>query len=247
MKKKHRTGGPRTEAGKAKCAQNAIKHGATSARMFVLNNENPEAWNQVLAATVRDYAPTSDVEHAYVEAIALGLWRLRRIWAIQTCAIDLEMESQAEEFANTFDNADEVVRITLAMQAMTANDQTLARLARYETAIQRAHDRAVRNLKNFRDMRAEAADAETSNLEITKQTPEPLNAPAAGVMPETPHASTPAPVRAQSPDSTAPIPPTPVSRESHLPENTSVGIWRPSCPKEDIRVDPAHVQTQSNH
>lgn len=156
-----RTGGPRTDAGKAKCAQNAVKHGATSTKLFVLANERPEAWAALLDATVRDYAPATETEYAYVEAIAFALWRLRRIWAVQTCAIHLEMDNQAETYAATYGaGADENVRRTLAVQALTADEQALARLIRYETTLQRAHDRAVRNLRNLRDMRA--AHAETT-------------------------------------------------------------------------------------
>ena len=166
--KQPRSGGPRTEAGKAKCAQNAVKHGATSTKVFVLTNENPEAWNKLLAAAISDYAPTTEIEHRYVEAIAFSLWRLRRIWAVQTCAINLEMDAQAAQFAATYAEADENVRRTLAVQALTAEEQDLERFARYEAAIQRAHDRAVRNLKNLREMRA----AQPEQLEITKQTPE---------------------------------------------------------------------------
>ncbi|HYP04610.1 MAG TPA: hypothetical protein VER03_00110 [Bryobacteraceae bacterium] len=250
-----RTGGPKTDAGKAKCAQNAIKHGATSTKLFVLANERPEAWAALLDATLRDYAPTTETEYAYVEAIAFAIWRLRRIWAVQTCAINLEMDNQAETYSVTYGaGADENVRRTLAIQALTADEQALARLIRYETTLQRAHDRAVRNLRNLRDMRAAAAPsaetqhltapiAEPANLKTAKQTSDPAGAVAPAAQststPQPALAQAPAPSRAQSPDVGAPIPPTKPATQPHLPENTSLWIWRPSCPKSGIRVEPS--------
>jgi hypothetical protein len=164
---KSRTGGPQTDAGKAKCAQNAVKHGATSTKMFVLANESREAWEQLLAATASDYKPTTEIEHQYVVAIAFAIWRLRRIWAVQTCAINLKMDDQAAYYAATYVHEDATVRHTLAIEALTREEEELARLTRYETALQRAHDRAVRNLMNLRQLRAD----ESTNCELTKQTP----------------------------------------------------------------------------
>jgi len=156
MKHPIRSGGPNTAAGKAISSRNAVKHGLTSNKMFVLQNENPEAWAALLAQCVEGYRPTTPLEHTYVEAIAFALWRLKRIYAVQTALIDLEMDEQAETFAAAFEQADETVRKTQAIRSLLGggnNDSdALTKLSRYETALQRAHDRAVKNLKTLREM-----------------------------------------------------------------------------------------------
>ena len=62
---------------------NAVKHGLTSTKMFVLQNENPAAWAELLDQCVQDYKPTTPLEHTYVQAIAFSLWRLRRMYSVQ--------------------------------------------------------------------------------------------------------------------------------------------------------------------
>ena len=74
---------------------NALKHGLTSKKMFVLQNENPAAWAELLDQCVRDYKPATPLEHTYVQAICFALWRLRRMYSVQTALVDLEMDDQA--------------------------------------------------------------------------------------------------------------------------------------------------------
>ena len=52
---------------------NAVKHGLTSTKMFVLQNENPAAWAELLDQCVNDYKPTTPLEITYVLAIAFSL------------------------------------------------------------------------------------------------------------------------------------------------------------------------------
>jgi outer membrane biosynthesis protein TonB len=149
------------------------------------------------------------------------------------------MDDQAAYYAATYVHEDATVRHTLALQALTAEEQELARLTRYETALQRAHDRAVRNLKNVREMRAggvapEAAP-EPAKQEITKRTPEPAATP----KPEPPPAPTPPPSVAQTPAAPAPIAPIMHSREAYLQENMGDPIWRPSCHIDGVSVEPS--------
>ena len=155
---------PNTLEGKVKVSLNAVQHGLTSNKMYVLQNENPEAWAQLLADCMNDYNPQSNLERAHVEAIAFSLWRLRRVYSVQTAAIDLEMDDQAEMFAEKFASADETVRKTLAMRTLMDESQSLSRFARYETALQRAHDRAVQNFLNIRRLRAEPRLGQDSKM-----------------------------------------------------------------------------------
>jgi len=136
---------------------NAVKHGLTSTKMFVLQNENPAAWAELLDQCVQDYKPTTPLEHTYVQAIAFSLWRLRRMYSVQTAMVDLEMDDQSAGFNKNYETADETVRKTLAVRELLSDARPLTNLSRYEVALQRAHDRAVNNLVNLRKLRNEKA------------------------------------------------------------------------------------------
>ena len=134
---------------------NAVKHGLTSNKMFVLQNENPAAWAELLEQCVTDYKPVTPLEETYVQAIAFALWRLRRIYSVQTAMVDLEMDGQAAAFDKNYETADETVRKTLAVRELLRDARPLTNISRYEVALQRAHDRAVNNLLNLRKLRNE--------------------------------------------------------------------------------------------
>ena len=95
----NKLGGPRTEQGKARVSQNAVKHGMTSRKMFVLQNENPEEWEQMLADCIQEFQPATPFENRLVEEIAFANWRLRRAWTHENALFDTEMENGAEAFA----------------------------------------------------------------------------------------------------------------------------------------------------
>ena len=58
----NKLGGPRTEQGKARSSQNATRHGLRSNKLFVLQNENPEAWQEMLDACVEEFQPVNEFE-----------------------------------------------------------------------------------------------------------------------------------------------------------------------------------------
>src|SRR3954454_7679567 len=70
-----RSTGPRTAAGKARVAQNAIKHGARAASA-VLPDEDPAGFAEFLRETLRDHQPVGTGETECVERIADVSWRL---------------------------------------------------------------------------------------------------------------------------------------------------------------------------
>lgn len=88
--------GPKTDAGKARIAGNALTHGVTSTRLVVLG-ERREAWAAHCQGILDALAPVGPVEAALAERAASALWRLRRVTAYEEAAIaerhDLEVPS----------------------------------------------------------------------------------------------------------------------------------------------------------
>jgi len=72
--------GPRTKAGKARVACNALTHGLTSARL-VVPGERPEDWAAHCRDVLEALAPIGPVERALAERVASAAWRLRRVIA----------------------------------------------------------------------------------------------------------------------------------------------------------------------
>ena len=81
--------GPKTAPGKARVSQNAQRHGVLSQHL-VLENENREEFDQLLAALQQELHPVGLVEQTLVERIAVSLWRQRRLVRAETADVALK-------------------------------------------------------------------------------------------------------------------------------------------------------------
>src|SRR5262245_54799523 len=83
--------GPRTAAGKAVVAANAIRHGIF-ANLPVVAGENSADWDRHRAGVVAALAPAGLLELAFAERVALLLWQSARLAryqvAVTTAAIE---------------------------------------------------------------------------------------------------------------------------------------------------------------
>ena len=138
--------GPKTEEGKSISSRNAVRHGLTATATVVLQNENPEAWNHVLATHMAHYRPADDIEHELVEDIAFCRWRMRRFRNVDTALWELRMEDQSAEFNRHYAAADETARLAFAFRT----DANLHLASRYEGQLRRSYERAIRNLNEYR-------------------------------------------------------------------------------------------------
>lgn len=80
--------GPRTGEGKAVSARNATRHGLLSSRLF-LDDEDPGAFQDLLADLEASLRPVGAIELALVERIAIGMWRQRRLVGAEAAMLDL--------------------------------------------------------------------------------------------------------------------------------------------------------------
>src|ERR1700722_1088609 len=83
--------GPRSEAGKQRSSQNALRHGLT-ARTAVLPTEDPEAYQRHLQQFLADCKPANSIETQLVHEMANTAWRLNRIPLLEA-----ELLSQATD------------------------------------------------------------------------------------------------------------------------------------------------------
>jgi hypothetical protein len=70
--------GPRTAAGKARSAQNALKHGMRALKFVVLPDEDPLEFAALEAAMVVELAPVGALQTVLARRVAVAAWRLAR-------------------------------------------------------------------------------------------------------------------------------------------------------------------------
>jgi len=105
-----RSTGPRTTAGKARSAQNALTHGLTS-RSAVLPSEDPAAHQRHCQQFQDEYQPKNASEKQLVHELADTAWRLNRIPLLEAELLSRAANPPTEEAApvirkTTFDIVD---------------------------------------------------------------------------------------------------------------------------------------------
>jgi hypothetical protein len=70
--------GPKTLEGKARSAQNALKHGMRAAKYVVLPEEDAAEFAELEAAMIQELAPVGAVQTVLARRAAVAAWRLAR-------------------------------------------------------------------------------------------------------------------------------------------------------------------------
>jgi hypothetical protein len=81
--------GPRTENGKQRASQNAVRHGLT-AETVILPLEDADDYQVFELAVTADYEAETAVERELVLRLASLLWRLRRATSIETGLLQIQ-------------------------------------------------------------------------------------------------------------------------------------------------------------
>ncbi len=144
--------GPKTEAGKRKSAMNACKHGLTSA-LIVHHNENDEQFQLLLAAFTEKFQPSDPVEQELVFEAAVARFQLRRVWAMETAAMDCQMDRHRNWVDGQHRNCDEETRTAIAYEWLGDRSKVLGLLSRYHSRVRRDFEKAIRDLEHMRSSR----------------------------------------------------------------------------------------------
>ena len=147
--------GPKTLEGLQKSAQNALRHGLT-AKSLVLANESQTIFDALMEAFIRKFQPHDPVELEIVTEMVAARWRLRRVWLMQTAAIDLQMDRMAPEIEKQFKVITHPTRLSLAFTTMANQDQSLQLHLPYDTTYSRAFDLALKTLNKMQISRTKS-------------------------------------------------------------------------------------------
>ena len=155
--------GPKTLEGKARAAQNALKHGMRAQKHVVLPQENGAEFAALEAALLAELAPMGALQVVLARRVAVAAWRLAR-------ADRLEAELFAER---GFDGAG----LGVSLIRDGNGTRSFETLLRYRGAAMAEFWRALRTLKA---LQAEQAAARATGAEMLELPPARTRPPAAG-------------------------------------------------------------------
>jgi hypothetical protein len=159
--------GPRTNEGKAKSSQNALKHGL-SARHALLAGEDANEYRRLRNGLIADSNPKGALERELVERMASMLWRLRRIAHFEVALMaSIENNTSLDFIIDGGGSAK--TELGRYVQEFLEMDFS-GKLMKYETSLQRQLFAVLDELRyrqEHRRSQAEDQDAAPSNAETT--------------------------------------------------------------------------------
>jgi hypothetical protein len=154
--------GPRTLEGKARSSLNAVRHGLL-ARDAVLAEEDRAAYLELLAALEEEYQPDRPSQTFLVQQLASAQWRLQRFLRIETGFFAARMERtksieygegviqhEAEDATTPEEEYAENTRMLGIVFVQHCNGDSIGKLARYGSLLNREYYRALKALETSR-------------------------------------------------------------------------------------------------
>ena len=147
--------------------------------MIVLSNESQAKFDELHQTYIETFQPDNGVEMDLVDQMVASQWRLRRIWMMQTAALDLKMDQQEPEIAKKFKQIDQATRLTVAFTTLANDEKSLDLLLRYETTYTRLYQRAMNTLTRLRrdNQIDENGPKSTTSEELRNDPPPPVAQP----------------------------------------------------------------------
>ena len=142
--------GPRTEEGKQRTSQNALKHGLY-ANDPLIRGEDPDDFYAHGAELDNQLRPANAVEEDLVEQIIDITWSLKRCARIESAVINELYDTVAEQPQNQGKDPDQLLGKALA------HNDALSRHSRRETRLARRYHAAMKELREARKRRGQSA------------------------------------------------------------------------------------------
>jgi hypothetical protein len=146
--------GPRTEEGRRAVSRNAVKWSLFSA-MVVLADEDQKLFDGFARRVLTDLRPVGALETALADAIVACLWRWRRLHGIEAGLLTMY---------RVYEGADRGLATSFAHDASQMD--SLGRLTRYETALERRFLRLLHELQRLQASRTGQAVAAPAVVDV---------------------------------------------------------------------------------
>ncbi len=177
--------GPVTPEGRAKSSANSRSHGLTATYALLPGESEPE-FDLLLDDYISQFQPASGVEMELVEVMVVACWRLRRLFAIETNLLDIEIARQREEIDEEFADLTKAARLASAFQKLSDQGHSMALMIRYEGSLNRSYDRAFKRLLELQANRQPPAPPSTKTKIRNEPTADPNLALDASAQPRRP-------------------------------------------------------------
>jgi hypothetical protein len=134
--------GPKTPEGKARSAQNALKHGLRANKFVLLHDESPKQFEALADGLAHDLAPRGALQTMLARRVVVAAWRLERADRIEPELLALHAQRSEQRFGRL---ALAVVRDGNGRQGRVGERgpnpfPALAPLARHAPALPRRRD-----------------------------------------------------------------------------------------------------------
>ena len=151
--------GPKTERGKARAAQNALRHGLRARNVISFDESEPDflAFHAEQRAA---FEPADAIEEHLVERVAMCAWRLRRLYRVE-----------AEMFSCWEDIQPRRLEDLVIGAVFEYRPENMARISRYEIAVDRALHRAYVMLERRQARRRGEAVPAPIAVEVSGEIP----------------------------------------------------------------------------
>jgi hypothetical protein len=137
--------GPQTPEGRAKSSANSRKHGLAP-KYALLPDESAAEFRLLFDDYTDQFHPQTGVETELVEVMVIARWRLRRLLAIETKLFEMEISRRGKQIDREFAALTEDPRLAWVFQKLADSGQSVALLIRYEGAINRSYEKALKQL-----------------------------------------------------------------------------------------------------
>jgi hypothetical protein len=175
--------GPITPEGKEHSKFNALKTGIY-ARSVLLPDDDQAAYDSIGSRLADQYHPRTDEERDALLTIQNTTWRLNRVVELEFSLYASESEKHLAAVDEQFGEQDPAARRALARAAAyVANLKAFEQISRQEGRLQRALDRARRELLARIDLRPQFLAAQARNEPKLQPQPVPVPPPPTGFVP----------------------------------------------------------------
>jgi hypothetical protein len=149
--------GPRTANGKHIASKNALVHGILSGDLMV-GTEDPTQFQALLNGLVTDFQPVGTNEIMLTEKMAIALWKMKRLNAVEAATIKSAQSITNAKHAIAPPGSLGSLHNALTLNAFPNNTD---RLIRYQSQLEGQYYRALAMLQSVQDRRRTFTDPAT--------------------------------------------------------------------------------------
>jgi hypothetical protein len=141
-----------------------------------VNGESSEEYQEFLAEHITIHQPVTPPEKELVDQMAIARWRIRRFVAAETILLECEMVRNRAKVEKEFASLDSAIHLAMAIRSLADESHCLSLMSRYESRLQRCHDKAYTALRELQKSRT-SQPTPPGPIPVPDSAPEPAAAP----------------------------------------------------------------------